>query len=118
KKEVNDVIEQAQLNELINQLPNGLNTNVEEMGNRFSGGERQRIAFARVLLKDTPIIIMDDPTIGLDQITEKELLETLINCAQDKKIIRITHNLAGAEMMDKVMYLDIVVIKMYGSIKE
>src|SRR5690625_7119093 len=54
KKEVNDVIEQAQLNELINQLPNGLNTNVEEMGNRFSGGERQRIAFARVLLQDTP----------------------------------------------------------------
>src|SRR5690625_6668476 len=49
KKEVNDVIEQAQLNELINQLPNGLNTNDEEMGNRFSGGERQRIAFARVL---------------------------------------------------------------------
>src|SRR5690625_6558725 len=106
KKEVNDVIEQAQLNELINQLPNGLNTNVEEMGNRFSGGERQRIAFARVLLQDTPIIIMDEPTIGLDPITEKELLETLINGAQDKTIIRITHHLAGAEMMDKVMFLD------------
>src|SRR5690625_5459241 len=79
KKELNDVIEQAQLNELINQLPNGLNTNVEEMGKRFSGGERQRIAFARVLLQDTSIIIMNEPTIGLDPITEKELLETLIN---------------------------------------
>src|SRR5699024_3736222 len=87
---------EATKNELINQLPNGLNTNVEEMGNRFSGGERQRIAFARVLLQDTPIIIMDEPTIGLDPITEKELLETLINGAQDKTIIWITHHLAGA----------------------
>src|SRR5690625_5491224 len=76
------------------------------MGNRFSGGERQRIAFARVLLQDTPIIIMDEPTIGLDPITEKELLETLINGAQDKTIIWITHHLAGAEKMDKVMFLD------------
>lgn len=118
KKEVNDVIEQAQLNELINQLPNGLNTNVEEMGNRFSGGERQRIAFARVLLQDTPIIIMDEPTIGLDPITEKELLETLINGAQDKTIIWITHHLAGAEMMDKVMFLDEGEIMMYGSHKD
>src|SRR5699024_12214226 len=98
KKKVNEVNEKTQLKELNKQLPNGLKTNVEEMGNRFSGGERQRIAFARVLLQDTPIIIMDEPTIGLDPITEKELLETLINGAQDKTIIWITHHLAGAEM--------------------
>src|SRR5699024_2994004 len=74
-------------------------------------------AFARVLLQDTPIIIMDEPTIGLDPITEKELLETLINGAQDKTIIWITHHLAGAEMMDKVMFLDEGEIMMYGSHK-
>src|SRR5699024_3046259 len=118
KREVYDVIEQAQLNELINQLPNGLNTNVEEMGNRFSGGERQRIEFARVLLHDTPIIIMYEPTIVFDPITNKELLETLINGAQDKKIIWMMHHLARAEMMNKVMFLDEREIMMYGSYKD
>lgn len=114
-EEVNNVIEQAQLTKLIQKLPKGLNTNVEEMGSRFSGGERQRIAFARILLQDTPIIIMDEPTIGLDPITEKELLETLIYGAKDKTVIWVTHHLAGAEMMDKVMFLEDGKIKMYGS---
>ena len=115
EKEVNNVIEQAQLNELIWSLPEGLNTHVEEMGHRFSGGERQRIAFARILLQDTPIIIMDEPTIGLDPITEKELLETLIRGAKEKTVIWVTHHLAGAEMMDKVMFLEDGETKMYGT---
>lgn len=115
EKEVSDVIQQAQLNQLIESLPEGLQTNVEEMGHRFSGGERQRIAFARVLLQDTPIIIMDEPTIGLDPITEKELLETLIIGAEEKTVVWVTHHLAGAEMMDKVMFLEEGKIKMYGS---
>ncbi len=115
EKEVNDVIQQAQLNDLIEKLPEGLKTNVEEMGHRFSGGERQRIAFARVLLQDTPIIIMDEPTIGLDPITEKELLETLIIGAKEKTVIWVTHHLAGAEMMDKVMFLEEGNVMMYGS---
>src|SRR5699024_5081304 len=118
KKEVNDVIEQAQLNELINQLPNVLNTNVEEMGNRFSGGERQRIAYARVLLQDTPIIIMYEPTIGLYAIVEYELIYTLINGAKDKMINWITHHIAVAEMMDKVSFLDEEEIMIYGSHKD
>src|SRR5699024_2730518 len=63
--DINECIEKAQLTELINQLPDGLNTEMEELGKRFSGGERQRIAFARVLLQDTPIILLDEPTIGL-----------------------------------------------------
>src|SRR5699024_671899 len=115
EKEVNDVIQQAQLNQLIESLPEGLQTNVEEMGHRFSGGERQRIASARVLLQDTPIIIMDEPTIGLDPITEKELLESLIIGAKEKTVVWVTHHLAGAEMMDKVMFLEEGKIKMYGS---
>src|SRR5699024_12641865 len=99
----------------MNQMAKDIKKNYEEMRNRCSSDERQRIAFARVLLQDTPIIIMDEPTIGLDPITEKELLETLINGAQDKTIIWITHHLAGAEMMDKVMFLDEGEIMMYGS---
>lgn len=115
ENDINKVIEQAQLNDLIESLPDGLQTKVEEMGQRFSGGERQRIAFARVLLQDTPIIIMDEPTIGLDPITEKELLETLIIGAKEKTVIWVTHHLAGAEMMDRVMFLEEGKVMMYGS---
>src|SRR5699024_11395330 len=61
-----EAAEPAQIAPLIRTLPKGMNTAMEEMGKRFSGGERQRIAFARVLLQDTPIILMDEPTIGLD----------------------------------------------------
>ena len=114
-EEVKEVIERAQLTHLINDLPDGIHTHVEEMGQRFSGGERQRIAFARILLQNTPIILMDEPTIGLDPITEKELLETLIYGAKEKTIIWVTHHLAGAEIMDNVMFLEDGKIKMYGS---
>src|SRR5699024_2151545 len=73
-QDISAVVEQAQLTHLISSLPHGLNTSMEEMGQRFSGGERQRIAFARVLLQNTPIILFDEPTIGLDPITEQEVL--------------------------------------------
>lgn len=116
--EINQVIKLAQLDELIASLPKGIHTQVEEMGQRFSGGERQRIAFARVLLQDTPVIIMDEPTIGLDPITERELLETLMHGSKNKTVIWVTHHLAGAELMDKVMFLDDGKIKMYGTHKE
>src|SRR5699024_9034509 len=105
---------------VLNQKPHLFNTSI--LNNikiaRPEATKKERIAFARVLLQDTPIIIMDEPTIGLDPITEKELLETLINGAQDKTIIWITHHLAGAEMMDKVMFLDEGEIMMYGSHKD
>src|SRR5699024_237541 len=62
-EELFKVIERAQLTNLISSLPEGLATQMEEMGGRFSGGERQRIAFARVLLQNTPNILFDEPTI-------------------------------------------------------
>ena len=50
----------------VTSLPDGLQTKMHEMGKRFSGGERQRVAFARTLMQETPIIVLDEPTIGLD----------------------------------------------------
>lgn len=98
-------LEQAQIMDLVATLPGGIHTQMDEMGQRFSGGERQRIAFARVLLQQTPIILMDEPTTGLDPITERDLLETMLTAAKDKTIIWVTHHLAGAEMMDEVVFL-------------
>jgi ATP-binding cassette, subfamily C, bacterial CydC len=111
-------LDQAQITSLIKSLPNGLETPMHEMGKRFSGGERQRIAFARVLIQDTPIIVLDEPTIGLDPKTEHELLQTMFSAAEDKTIIWVTHHLAGIEKMDEVIFLEDGRITMQGSHKE
>src|SRR5699024_211357 len=105
-EELFKVIERAQLTNLISSLPEGLTTQMEEMGGRFSGGERQRIAFARVLLQNTPIILFDEPTIGLDPITEQEVLNTILTATKNKTIIWVTHHLAGIEKMDQVIFLE------------
>ncbi|WP_369903541.1 thiol reductant ABC exporter subunit CydC [Bacillus manliponensis] len=107
--------EQAQIASLISSLPEGLHTNMHEMGKRFSGGERQRIAFARTLLQETPIMILDEPTIGLDPKTEYALLETMFTAAKDKTIIWVTHHLVGIEHMDEIIFLEDGQIIMQGS---
>lgn len=117
-EEIWDVAKKAQISALIEELPLGLNTPMHEMGKRFSGGERQRIAFARVLLQDTPIIILDEPTIGLDPVTEHGLLETMFQAAKDKTIIWVTHHLAGIHHADEVIFIEDGKIMMQGSHEE
>src|SRR5699024_2229185 len=117
-EEVLQVAEQAQLTPLIESLPKGIHTNMLELGERFSGGERQRIAFARVLLQDTPILIVDEATIGLDPLTEYDLIDTILEATTDKTVIWITHHLAGAAVMDEVIFLEDGVITMQGSHQE
>ncbi|WP_284139161.1 MULTISPECIES: thiol reductant ABC exporter subunit CydC [unclassified Virgibacillus] len=108
-------IEQAQLSQLIHSLPKGLDTPMLEMGSRFSGGERQRIAFARVLLQNTPILLVDEATIGLDPITETELIQTILHAASDKTIVWVTHHLAGAKNMDEIIFIKDGAISIHGS---
>ena len=105
-EEILEVVEQAQLTKLLASIPSGLKTPMEEMGHRFSGGERQRIALARVLLQQTPIVIFDEPTIGLDPKTEHTLLQTMFTAAKDKTVIWVTHHLAGIENMDEILFLE------------
>jgi len=112
---IKDVLHQAQILELVESLPNGIHTQMDEMGKRFSGGERQRIAFARILLQDTPIILMDEPTTGMDPKTELALLDTVFQAAKDKTIIWVTHHLAGAQYMDRILFLEDGNIKLDGS---
>lgn len=114
-EEVMEAANQAQLMSLIDSLPEGIDTHMREMGHRFSGGERQRIAFARVLLQDTPIILVDEATIGLDPITEHKLIETMFAAAKDKTIIWVTHHLAGVEYMDRIIFMEDGGIAMQGS---
>lgn len=114
-EEVVEAAKQAQLHQLIQELPNGYDTNMQETGHRFSGGERQRIALARILLQKTPVVLMDEPTVGLDPITERKLLSTIFDVLKGKTIIWVTHHLAGMEMMDRIVFLDKGKIVMAGS---
>lgn len=105
-EEVYEVAEKVQLHYMIQQLPHGYETNMQETGQRFSGGERQRIALARILLQKTPIVIMDEPTVGLDPLTEGKLLSTIFETLKGKTIIWVTHHLAGANQMDRILFID------------
>lgn len=114
-EEVIEVAKQVQLHDYIDSLPDGYHTKMQELGERFSGGERQRIALARILLQKTPIVILDEPTIGLDAITEKKLLDTIFRSLEGKSVIWITHHLIGIERMDRVLFIDHGRIAMEGT---
>ncbi|KMM59494.1 ATP-binding protein [Bacillus glycinifermentans] len=109
---------QVKLHDLIESLPDGYHTSVQETGSRFSGGERQRIALARILLQGAPVIVLDEPTVGLDPITERELLLTMFEALKGKTVLWITHHLAGAEAADRILFLENGTIEMEGSHKE
>ena len=88
---------------------------VDEAGLRFSGGERHRMALARILLQDTPIVLLDEPTVGLDPLTEQALIDTFFSQLQDKTVIWITHHLQGIEIMDRVIFIEDGRLEMSGT---
>jgi len=110
--EIEQALEQAQLTAFIQQLPRGLATWVGEQGLRLSGGERQRLAIARALLKDAPLLVLDEATANLDPMTEHTLLDALDMLMQGRTTLVITHRLVRMERMDEILVLD------EGSIRE
>jgi ABC-type multidrug transport system fused ATPase/permease subunit len=104
--EIEAAITQAQLTEYARQLPRGLNTWVGEQGMQLSGGERQRLAVARAFLKDAPILILDEATANLDPLTERALLDSLVELTRRRTTLYITHRLLGMERMDEILVLD------------
>ncbi|WP_347943875.1 thiol reductant ABC exporter subunit CydC [Enterococcus cecorum] len=115
EEEVWQVLERVGLKKLVEQLPEGLHTMVDEAGLRFSGGERHRMALARILLQDTPIVLLDEPTVGLDPLTEQALIDTFFSQLQDKAVIWITHHLQGIEIMDRVIFIEDGRLEMSGT---
>ncbi len=103
--EMHEALRIAQLEALVNDLPQGLETPVGEHGVNFSGGERKRLAVARAVLQNTPLMVFDEATEGLDALTERHLIRELGLWAKDKTVIWITHRLANLDMMDKVVVL-------------
>lgn len=105
-EEIWNALELVGLKKMVASLPNQLNEVVDEAGLRFSGGERQRLALARILLSDVDMVILDEPTVSLDPITENQLLRLFFERLKDKTIIFITHHLLGVQHMDRVIFLE------------
>ncbi|MCX7089080.1 MAG: thiol reductant ABC exporter subunit CydC [Methylococcales bacterium] len=98
-------IHAAGLSAFIQDLPEGLQTWVGENGLNVSGGEARRIALARLYLKNAPVLILDEPTEGLDSDTEHDVLKALLRFAEDKTVIMVTHRQAGLPLVDVVYEL-------------
>ncbi|MBK1641118.1 thiol reductant ABC exporter subunit CydC [Chromatium okenii] len=96
----------AQIHDFIAALPDGYDTWVGETGVRLSGGQGRRIAVARALLKDAPIVLLDEPTEGLDATTERELMVALDHLMRGRTVLLITHRPAGLDWVDQVLVLD------------
>jgi ABC-type multidrug transport system fused ATPase/permease subunit len=99
---INRAIKAAQLEEFINTLPDGINTNVGERGVRLSGGQRQRIGIARALYPDPSVLVLDEATSALDTNTEKEVMNAVNGLHGEKTLIIIAHRLTTVENCDKI----------------
>ena len=104
--ELDAAIQAAGLEKFISYLPEGLDTWVGESGVKVSGGEARRIALARLYLKNAPILILDEPTEGLDSDTERDVFKALAIFARDKTVIMVTHREAGLGLVDIVYRME------------
>jgi ATP-binding cassette, subfamily C, bacterial CydC len=98
-------LESARIADLVRALPDGLDTWVGEGGLGFSGGQGRRLALARALLSDAPILVLDEPCAGLDAATEREFLQALNDAAPGRTVILIAHRLLGVERLDRIWRL-------------
>ena len=99
-------ISQAGLSNWLSSLPEKLDTWIGERGIKMSGGERQRLAFARLYLQDRPYILLDEPTTSLDQVTAGEVMTNLFDWTEGKGMLIITHDLRWMPDMDEIMLLE------------
>ncbi|WP_291650807.1 ABC transporter ATP-binding protein [Clostridium sp.] len=104
-----DIIEaakKASIHDFILSLPKGYDTKVSELGGNLSSGERQRIGLARAFIKDSDVLILDEPTSNLDALNEGEILKAINENCQDKTIILISHRKSTTAICDKVYKLE------------
>jgi ATP-binding cassette, subfamily B, bacterial len=105
-EEIEAAASAAQIHELFSTLPEGFDTVVGERGYRFSGGEKQRIAIARTILRNPPILVLDEATSSLDTQTERAVQEALERLAEGRTTIAIAHRLSTIRDADQIVVLD------------
>lgn len=111
-----EVISLARLDDVVSQLPEGLDTMVGDRGVRLSGGQRQRIGIARALYQDPPILVLDEATSALDSQTESEIVQTIDALAGVKTLLVIAHRLSTIRHCDFVVLMDRGAVKAVGNL--
>ena len=106
EEEIKKAARHAAIDDFILSLPQGYDTPAGQNGKSLSGGQRQRLSIARALLKNAPILILDEPTAGLDAVTEQEIMTSIAELMQGRSTILITHRLTGLELFDEILVLD------------
>lgn len=104
--EVRRAAKLANAHEFIMALPDGYNTLMSERGATLSGGQRQRVAIARAAIRKAPIVILDEPTVGLDNKSEQAVNQALKRLTQSSTTLLITHDLSVSKDFDKILYIE------------
>ena len=105
-EEIEIACKKASIHDFIKSLPNGYDTNAGNAGSKFSGGERQRLTIARALLKDSPIVVLDEATAYSDPENEAIIQQSIDNLVKNKTVIMIAHRLSTIVNADKIIVLD------------
>lgn len=117
-EEVIEAAKVAQIHDFVKSLPEGYNTVIGENGALLSGGERQRISIARAMLKDAPVILLDESTASIDAESESQFQQALSKLIKDKTVVVIAHRLRTVEKADKIVVLDSGRLMEEGSCEE
>ncbi|MFD4444779.1 ABC transporter ATP-binding protein [Nocardia sp. NPDC058519] len=96
----------ARLDEVIERMPDGWHTRVGEAGSTLSGGEKQRVSIARALLKDAPIVLLDEATAALDAVNEAAVADAIAELAADRTVVVVAHRLSTVLAADQILVLD------------
>jgi len=106
QEKIEEAAKVARADEFINQMPQGYETELGERGAKLSTGQKQRLSIARAVVRDTPVLILDEPTASLDAETEITVLENIRQWGKDRVIILITHRLSTIRRADQIAVLD------------
>jgi ATP-binding cassette, subfamily B, bacterial len=105
-EEINEAVRRARLDNVIRDLPDGLDTIIGERGVKLSGGQKQRLSIARMFVKNPPILILDEATSALDSETERAIQQALNELAQGRTTLVIAHRLATIQNADRIVVMD------------
>jgi ATP-binding cassette subfamily C protein CydC len=106
EEDLRQALDSAQLIDFVDSLPDGLDTWIGEAGKLLSAGQARRLAVARAILRDAPIWVLDEPTEGLDRITEQQVMKSLYDLTAGRTVLLITHRLVDLHRMDKILMLE------------
>ena len=113
-----DAAKKANIHEMIMDMPDGYDTYVREQGNNFSAGQRQRLSIARAILRDSPILILDEPTANLDVEAESEVMHALNSLIVGRTVLTISHRLSTLGNVDEILVMQYGQIVERGTFKE